>query len=112
MEYIVEHRVEEWLFPETITRGEQLLLASVVDREREHSFDALNARRTELLVGMQYDFRVRDRSETVPFRLEQRPQRTMVVDFAVENDPARLVFVGHRLMASSAIDNRQPPVSE
>jgi hypothetical protein len=36
----------------------------------------------------------------------------MVVDLAVEDDVARAVLVGHRLLAARAIDDRQPPVAE
>jgi hypothetical protein len=36
----------------------------------------------------------------------------VVVDLAIEDDPAGIVLVGHGLVAASTIDNRQPPVPE
>ena len=40
------------------------------------------------------------------------PQVAEVVDFAVEDDPHRAVFVGQRLLAAGQVDDRQPPVSQ
>ena len=45
-------------------------------------------------------------------RLEIAPQLVVVVDFSVEDDPDRPVFVGHRLIAAGAVDNGQPAVAE
>ena len=36
----------------------------------------------------------------------------MVMDFAVEVDPAGVIFVGHRLLAARAIDDRRPAMAE
>ena len=44
--------------------------------------------------------------------LELGAQLLEVVDFAVEDDPDRLVGIGHRLMAAGEIDDRQPPEAE
>ena len=45
-------------------------------------------------------------------RFEQRAQRSMVVDLAVEDDPAGAVFVRHRLMSAGSVDDRETPVPE
>src|SRR5690349_15083280 len=36
----------------------------------------------------------------------------MVIDFAVEDDPDRLVFISERLMAAGHVDDRQSPMAE
>jgi hypothetical protein len=47
---------------------------------------------------------------SLPF--QSRPEFTVVVDFAVKNDPDSPILVGHRLMAAPDIDNRQPTMAE
>jgi hypothetical protein len=39
-------------------------------------------------------------------------QAVMVIDLAVEHDPACAVFVRHRLNTGGAVDDCQPPVSQ
>ncbi len=56
--------------------------------------------------------RCRTRAETMPLGFEQRAQIAVVVDLAVEDDPAGAVFVRHRLMAAGAIDDREPAMAE
>ena len=51
-------------------------------------------------------------AERVAAGLEIAAQLAMVVDLAVEDDPHRAVFVGHRLIAAGAIDDGQAPVAE
>ena len=51
-------------------------------------------------------------AEMVAARLEIAAQLAMVVDLAVEDDPDRAVFVGHRLVAAGAIDDRQTAMAE
>ena len=48
-----------------------------------------------------------------PARLELGPQRGVVVDLAVEDDPDRPVLVGHRLVAGGReVDDRQAAMAE
>ena len=61
---------------------------------------------------MQHHLGVGDGAEPVSLGLEERAQRTVVVDLAVEDDPAGAVFVRHRLLAARAIDDREPPEAE
>ena len=53
-------------------------------------------------------FGVAVRAEAVAARFEVGPQLAVVVDFAVEGDPDRLVFVRQRLPTGGEVDNRQP----
>ena len=47
-----------------------------------------------------------------PAASSSRAQRAVVVDLAVEDDPARAVLVGHRLRAAGEVDDRQPAMAE
>src|SRR5262245_60558217 len=61
---------------------------------------------------MEDHFCVTVRSEAMAFAFKHRPKLAVVVDLAVEGDPARLVFVGHRLMAAGAIDDGETAMPE
>jgi len=50
------------------------------------------------LPGTQEHLGVAPRAEGMTARLELRPQRTIVVDLAVEDEPCALVAAVHRLM--------------
>ncbi len=52
------------------------------------------------------------RAVAVAARLQPRPQRGVVVDLAVEDDPDRAVLVRHRLVAARHVDDGQPAVGE
>ena len=52
------------------------------------------------------------RAEAMPARFEIGSQLTVVVDFAVEDDPHRFVFVGERLMAGAQVDDRETAKAE
>ena len=52
------------------------------------------------------------RPEPVAAGLEIAPQVAVVVDLAVEDDPDRLVFVGHRLLAAGPVDDGQPAMTK
>src|SRR5262249_39482819 len=89
----IDDSVEERLLAEPVARDEELLAATVVDREGEHALESLDTGGTVFFVGVQDHFRVRLGSETMTLRFEQRPHGLMVVDLAVERNPARPVFV-------------------
>ena len=40
------------------------------------------------------------------------PQFLKIVNLAVEDDPDRLILIGHRLRAASHIDNREAKVAQ
>ena len=49
--------------------------------------------------------------ETMPRRFEPVFQFAKIVDFTVEDDPNRAVFVGKRLFAAGNVDDRKPSMS-
>ena len=51
-------------------------------------------------------------AEAVAGAFEPAAQLAEVVDLAVEDDPDRAVFVGHRLMPAGQVDDRQPPMAQ
>ena len=61
---------------------------------------------------MDDDFGVAAGPEDVSALLEVVPQLAVVVDLAVEDDPDRAVFVGHRLMPALEVDDAQPAHAE
>jgi hypothetical protein len=66
----------------------------------------------ELLVRVHDRFGVGVCPENVTSRLERVSQLTMVVHFAVEDDPDRSVFIRQRLLAAGAVDDGKPPMGE
>ena len=104
--------VVQRLDAEAIAREQQAAVGAIPDREREHALQPLDASLAFLFVEVQDRFGVAARAVAVPAPLEIRPQLRVVVDLAVEDDPHRLVFVGHRLVAAGHIDDRQAPVAE
>src|SRR5262245_43738105 len=57
-------------------------------------------------------FGVATGSKAVSLALQISAQLLKVVDFAVENDLNRAVFIANRLITSAHIDDRQPAVHE
>ncbi len=53
-----------------------------------------------LFIGVQDGLGIGSRVVAMPGLFQRRPQRRMVVDFAVEGDPQRTGFVAHRLVAA------------
>ena len=108
----VEHRVVQGLFAQSIARDEQLATTLIEDREGEHSLEPIDARRAILLPRMNDRLGIRRRAEAMPRGFELGPERSMVVDLAVEHDPARVVLVGERLGAAGDVDDGQAAVAE
>ncbi len=107
-----QERVIERLFAEPVASQEQLLPPAVPQREREHPFEPVEARRPPALPGMHDRFGVAVGAEDMAARQQLRPQRGVIVDLAVEDDRDRFIFVKNRLLAAFKIDDRQPPMSE
>ena len=112
MEHAVERGVKQRLLAEPIARQQHAASVQVADRERKHAVEPLDARVAVFLVGVDDRFGVGVRPEPVSARLEIAPQLEVVVDFAVEHDPDRPVFVGHRLLAAGAVDDGQAAVAK
>ena len=52
------------------------------------------------------------RAESMPGSFEPMPQFAVVVDLAVENQPYRCVFIGHRLSTRIEVDDRESPEAQ
>src|SRR5690349_5960174 len=112
MQRAVEYPVEEWFFAETIAGGEQFAAALMVDGKRKHAFETLDAGGSKFLERVHNGFSVRVGLEAMTARDEIAPECAMVVDLAVEDDPASAIFVRQRLRSTRAIDDGQPSMSQ
>ena len=65
-----------------------------------------------VLVEVDEHFRVAVRAEAMAAAEESVPQRAVVVDFAVEDDPDRAVFVGQRLMSAGDVEDGEAAMSQ
>jgi hypothetical protein len=70
---------------------------ALVQREREHPVEVVDAPCTPPVVGLEDHLRVRVRTEPVTDRLELRPQLPVVVDAPVEDDGEPELVVQHGL---------------
>ena len=85
----------------------------VVNGQREHPVEVLQAIRAPGLVGFEDYFGIGVRAKLGPVRRELPAELKVVVDFAVENDAVAAGVVGQRLIGGFAqIDNGQPGVTE
>src|SRR5690606_1103943 len=96
----------------TVTHQQQALAISVPERERELAVQLLDEAIAELLVQMDDDLGIGARIEAVPLGFERAAQLDVIEDFAVVDDPDRLVLVVDRLRAAFEIDDAEPGVAE
>ena len=83
----------------------QVVMPLVPKSKGEHAAELFYARGTVLFKGMKDGFRIAVSAVAVARGLQQRPQRRMIKDLAVVDDPQRLVFIGHGLAAQRKIDD-------
>ncbi len=83
------------------------LAAAVPKGEGKHAAQMLEAAFAPLFVTVDDDFGVGVRAEMVAARFERRAEMREIVDFAVEDDADRAVFVVDGLMAAAEIDDAQ-----
>jgi len=91
-----------------VARYEKALSAGVPYGEGKHASKVLYTVRPIFFVQVNDGFRVAVGAVLVTQRLQLLPQGGMVVDFAVENNPDRAVFVAEGLVAGREIDNTKP----
>src|SRR6185503_2116764 len=92
---------------------EEALSRAVPNGECKHAIKPRDAIGPPFLIGVNDDFRVRWRVETVTFRLQLDAELLEVVKLAVVNDDDRPVLVGHRLVAEwRKIDDREAAMAE
>ena len=104
--------IEQRLLSEPIASEKQALSPRIPNGQREHPAEPLDALRPVFLIQMDDRFGVAVGAKAMAPRLEIGPQFLVVVDFAVEGDPNRLIFIGERLQARDQIDDREPPETE
>ena len=108
-EPIVDRRIVERLDAEPIASAEEALLLFIPNREGEHAAEVIDAVDAPLTIGLQNDFGIGMRSETLGPEFDT--QFDVVVDLAVERDPiAAGIF--HRLAAGIDVDDAQAAMRE
>src|SRR5712671_353987 len=94
---------------ETIASRKQNALAAIPNGESKHTPQVLHAIAAIFLIEVNNCFRVAASAVAVAFGLETGAQLSVVVDFAVVDNPDVLVFIGKRLVAGLHVNNAQPP---
>jgi hypothetical protein len=102
----------ERLDPELVAGRHEPPPVRVPEREGEDPVQLADEVRPVLLVGVHHDLAVRPGSESVPLRLEPRPQLAVVVDLAVDDRRDSAVLRVERLVAAGHVDDRQTRVRE
>ena len=100
-------RVVERLLPEAVAGEYEPLPAAVPQREGEHALEALEARGSLVLVGVEDHLGVRPRREEVSLPPQVVPQLAGVVDLPVRHQPDGSVLVHQRLLARHQIDDAE-----
>src|SRR5215469_1949953 len=108
-EFLCGFGVVQRLNAQPIARDEQGLTPAIPNGKGEHATQALDALFSILLIKVKDGFGVAFGAVGVAGGDELLAQRGMVVDFAIEHDPERVVFITERLMASREIDDAQAP---
>ena len=99
--------VIERLDAEAIAGDEEGFRVAVPDGKREHAAQVIDAVGPVLLEGVNDGFGVAVSAVLVAASDELFAQGLVVVDFAVEDDPERAIFIRERLVAGGEIDNAE-----
>jgi hypothetical protein len=108
VEAIAVFGVVEWFDPGAISREDQGPGTAVPEGDAEHAAQPGETVVAPLLVGVDDRLGIAGRIEPVTERFELLSELAVIVDFAVEDDPGRLVFAMDRLMPGRQIDDAQP----
>src|SRR3569623_1089646 len=109
---IGQQRVVERLDAETVAREEQRLAVAIPDREGEHAAHAFHAGLAPLLPGVHDHLRVGAGTKGVGGGDQLRHQLLVVVDFTVEYNHHRAVFIEERLLPAGKIDDGEAAMTE
>jgi hypothetical protein len=90
-----------------IPRQDQAFATLIPDCNGKHSIQELDRPRAEFLEEMYDDLGIRMGPESMASFLQSSPEVHKIVDFAVEDNPKRLILIADRLMASRNIDDAQ-----
>jgi hypothetical protein len=107
-----QQRVVQRLDPEPVARHEQRLSIAIVEREREHAAEAVDAALAPGFPRVNDDLRVTSSVEDVSERLQFGDQRLVVIDLAVVDDDDRAVLVVKRLLSRGDVDDGEAPMTE
>src|SRR6476660_5152458 len=105
MELAAMQRIVQRLFAKPVTSNQQLLALVVPQCEGKHTSQFLHALGSEFLIEVDDGLGVSMRCETMAVGFEFGPQLGKVVDFSIEYDPYRTIFVKNWLMAASKIND-------
>src|SRR5262252_3098100 len=104
--------VVERLHSQSIARNEQFLPALIPDREGKHAAQIVDAGGAVFFIEMENCLGIAVGAINVAPRFEVSTIICMIVDLAVVGDVETIVFIGHRLMAGSHVDDREAPMPE
>ena len=104
--------IDQRLLAQPIAGQQQLPSPGVPEGQGEHAVEVLEKLGPFVLVEVDEHFGVALGAEVVPGAFQPAAQVAEVVDFAVEDDPDRAVFVGERLLAAGHVDDRQPAMAQ
>src|SRR2546428_12015733 len=99
--------VAQRLDSQAIADQDQSFPAGIPEGDAEHPIDSRNELQAVFFVQMNDDLTVSGSLERMPLLEKIFPQRSEVVDFAIEDHPEAGVLVGHRLVTSGKIDDAE-----
>ena len=100
------------LLADAVTRQQQTALVAVPDDNREHASQLREALFSILLIEMDDSFGIRPGCKPVSFGDEFLAKVSIVIDFAIQQDPDGAVLVADWLMTSSDVDDAEPPMPQ
>ncbi len=101
--------VVQRLDAQPVARDEERFRVAIPDGKGEHAAQMLHTVGAVLLEEVNDGLGIAVRAVVVAALDELFAQGKMVINFAVEHDPERAVFVRNRLMSTRNVDNAEPP---
>ena len=99
--FVVEKRFDA----KSIPRDKQRILFFIINREREHAGQRLNAFRTARLILAENHFRVGMRVKGPALALQIFAQLAVIVNLAVKNNPPGLILIMDGLVAGGKVND-------
>ena len=104
-------RIVEGLDAKAIAGGEERVVRTVPERERELTAQLVQASRAEVFIKVQCDLTVGARAKAVATTFEVALDTLEIVELTVDDDPHALVLAGDRLLAGGQVDDAEPGMS-
>src|SRR5918993_4439967 len=104
--------IEKRLLAEAVPCGKESLGLRIPDGEGEHTPEACETSLSITLVQLEQHFRVAGCAEPVSGSFELRPKFPVVVDLAIEGDPAGSIITAEGLAAGAKVDDGEPTMTE